>query len=57
MIFIVAIIGGFAGRFLIGGLLNFILKPEERNDPNPENYLGWIGSILGVIISIWIYRN
>ena len=43
MVVIVGIIGGFLGRLLIGGLLNFILKPEEHDNPNPENYLGWIG--------------
>ncbi len=57
MFIIIAIIGGFIGRFLIGGILNFVLKQNERNNPNPENYLGWIGSIIGAIIAIWIYKS
>jgi len=57
MVVLVAIIGGFLGRFLIGGTLNFIFKPQEHENPNPENYLSWIGSILGVIIAIWIYKT
>jgi drug/metabolite transporter (DMT)-like permease len=56
MIFIIALIGGFLGRFLIGGILNFIFKPNEHHNPNPENYLGWIGAILGVILSFLIYK-
>jgi hypothetical protein len=57
MVFLIAILGGFFGRFLIGGTLNFILKPHEHDNPNPENYLGWVGSVLGVIIAIWIYKS
>lgn len=53
MIFLVAIIGGLLGRFLIGGILNFIFKPDD--EPNPENYLGWMGAVIGVVISSWIY--
>jgi len=57
MVFLVAIVGGFLGRFLIGGTLNFVFKPQEHDNPNPENYLGWIGAILGVLIALWIYKS
>jgi hypothetical protein len=39
MVFLVAFISGFLGRFLIGGTL-FYFKPQEHDNPNPENYLG-----------------
>ncbi|MFM5993234.1 MAG: hypothetical protein ACKO9U_01415 [Dolichospermum sp.] len=42
-IFLVGILGAFLGRLFIGGTLNFFLKPEEHENPNPENYLGYIG--------------
>ncbi len=54
--FLVAFIGGLIGRALIGGLLNFMFKPEEHENPNPENWLGWIGFIAGVAISLIIYN-
>ena len=54
MIYFIGFIGMFIGRFLIGGLLNFILK--EHEEPNPENYLGWIGAIIGGVLSMWIYH-
>ncbi|MFN6038067.1 MAG: hypothetical protein ACK452_06340 [Bacteroidota bacterium] len=47
MVFIAGFIGMFIGRLIIGSILNFILKPEERDNPNPENSLGWIGAIIG----------
>jgi hypothetical protein len=57
MIFLVAILGAFLGRGFIGGLLNFFFKPEEHENPNPENYLGHIGSAIGIFIAIWIYKS
>jgi len=57
MILIVAAVGGFMGRFVIGFPLNFILKPQERDDPNPENWLGWIGSAIGALVAIWLYTG
>jgi hypothetical protein len=57
MIFLVAILGAFLGRLFIGGTLNFFLKPEEHENPNPENYLGYIGSAIGIFIAIWIYKS
>ena len=55
---IVASIGGFLGRFVIGFFLNYFLKPQERDDPNPENFLGWIGSFIGMIIALlWYYKG
>ncbi|MFY8165828.1 MAG: hypothetical protein ACOVJ8_04480 [Sediminibacterium sp.] len=57
MVFLVALLGAFIGRLFIGGVLNFIFKPDEHNSPNPENMLGWVGAILGVIISVLIYNS
>lgn len=53
---IIACIGGFVGRFLIGGILNFMIYPNERENPNPENWIGWLGSLIGVIIALIIYK-
>ncbi len=50
------LIGSLLGRFLIGGTLNFIFKPEEHENPNPENYLGWIGAIIGAVITLLIFK-
>jgi len=57
MIIIVAIIGGFLGRFLIGGILNFMFKPGEHGNPNPDNALGWVGAIIGAIIAGWMFSS
>jgi hypothetical protein len=57
MIFLVAFLGAFIGRFLIGGTLNFIFKPEEHDNPNPENWLGWVGAIVGIIVAVIIYKS
>jgi hypothetical protein len=54
MVIVWAFLGAFLGRFLIGGTLNFIFKPEEHHNPNPENYLGWIGAIIGTVIALLI---
>ena len=57
MIFFIALIGRFLGWLLIGGVLNFIFKPQEHNNPNPKNYLSWIGAIFGAVIAVLIYKS
>ena len=57
MVFIVPFLAAFLGRFLRDGILNFIFKPEEHDNLNPEYRLGWTGAIGGVIISVIIYKS
>ncbi|WP_250632581.1 hypothetical protein [Rhodoflexus caldus] len=56
--FIAAIIGYFAGEFLIGGIL-FALFGKIGSDPNaPENAIySWIGKIAGALLAIWLTSN
>lgn len=54
---IVVIVGGFLGKLIVGFFLNYFLKPQEREDPNPENGLGYIGSLIGGIIAWWIFMT
>lgn len=48
---IVTIILGILGSVVGGFLLGIILPGREANSP-----AGWIGSILGAILLLWIYR-
>lgn len=48
---IVTIILGILGSIVGGFVLGLLLPGRAANDP-----AGWIGSILGAILLLWIYR-
>ena len=48
---IVTIILGILGSIVGGFILGLLLPGRAANDP-----AGWIGSILGAILLLWIYR-
>ncbi|HUP88132.1 MAG TPA: GlsB/YeaQ/YmgE family stress response membrane protein [Longimicrobiales bacterium] len=48
---IVTIILGILGSVVGGFLLGVVLPGRDANSP-----AGWIGSILGAILLLWIYR-
>ena len=56
-VFIFVVLGYFVGRIVFGGLLTFIFIHEERERerPNTEHWLGWLGGFLGMAIVYFIY--
>lgn len=53
--FITALVGWFAGDFIIGGLL-FATFADKNSDPKSENnkIYPWIGKISGLVIALSI---
>ena len=56
MIFLFALIGYFAGEFLIGGILFAVFGNGDPNSAGNKMY-GWIGKVLGVLLAVVISKN
>jgi uncharacterized membrane protein YeaQ/YmgE (transglycosylase-associated protein family) len=47
---------GIAGSFVGGFLLNVLFRPDGPNTTNEVATAGWLGSILGAILVLFLYR-
>ena len=52
---LLAILGYYIGKGILGGILNFIMRPQDHDNPNPDTIWGNIGAVIGIILSLWLF--